>query len=324
MKRAWIAAALSSLVFACAGDGFQTDYQDPGDTTNCRASDIRTYYADNDMDGYGDPNSSMEGCLMGIAGFVDNGGDCDDSQPLVYQGAADLCGDKIDNDCSGGDICAGSLVGNWTFTETAGEITNDDSGNLHNGTLLNGLLHTPGTALVFDGADDYVEVLDSDLFQISAGTVTAWFMPTLPGVNQAILSKDSNGNDAGGQLSIYFDDTNVVRARIQSANNDYEILSLPLTLNQWHHVALTFGGNEGMTLYVDNIEVGKDPYTGALLNNREPLVIGAGTDNSGNLTATPINRPFGGQIAHVNVYDRQLTTEERVGLNLTTDPRLGN
>jgi hypothetical protein len=321
MKRAWITAALSSLLIACVGDGFQSDYTDPGDTTNCRASDVRTVYADVDMDGYGDPDSAMEGCLSGIAGFVDNGGDCDDTQPLVYEGATDLCGDKVDNDCSGQDACADSLMGHWTFAETSGELTSDESGHLLNGTLLNGLLHTAGAGLVFDGADDYIEVADSPMFQLSEGTVSTWFMPTLAQVDQAILSKDSNGNDAGGHMSIYFDANGSVRARIQSANDDYEVASLPVALNQWHHVAFTFGGNAGMTLYIDDVEVGKNPYTGGLIRNEEPLVIGAGTDNSGNQEATPINRAFGGQIAQVQVYERQLLRAELTSLKLVSDPR---
>ncbi len=321
MKRAWFTAALSTLLFACVGDGFDSNYTDPGDTTKCRASDIRTYYADNDMDGYGDPDSAMEGCLTGLIGFVDNGSDCDDGQPLVYEGATDLCGDKIDNDCNGADACVGSLMGHWSFTEASGELTNDDSGNLLNGTLLNGLLHTTGSTITFDGADDYIEVQDAELFQLSEGTVSVWFMPTTLGVSQALLSKDSNGRDAGGQFSVYFDENASVRVRIQSAATDYEVASLPVTLNQWHHVAFTFGGNAGMTLYVDNIEAGKNVYTGGLIRNEEPLAIGAGTDNSGDLTSTPINKAFAGQLAQVQFYDRQLFPEERTSLMLVTDPR---
>ena len=314
-------AALSSLVFACAGDGFSSDYKEPGDTSNCRESDIETYYADSDMDGYGDPDSSMEGC-DGLEGFVNNANDCDDTQPLVYVGATDLCGDKVDNDCSGADQCAGSLMGHWEFAETSGELTSDASGNLNNGTLLGGLLHTTGPGILFDGATNYIEVPDSLLFQLSEGTFSAWFLPTLANVDQAIISKDSNGNDAGGQFSMYFDANGTVRVRLQSANTDYQVASLtPVTLNQWHHVAFTFGGNAGMTVYIDDVEAGKNPYTGGLIRNEEPFVIGAGTDNSGNQQATPINRAFAGQIADVEVYDRQLLRAEITSLKLVTDPR---
>ncbi len=313
-------AALSSLVFACAGDGFSSDFKEPGDTSDCRTSDIETYYADTDMDGYGDPASAMEGCEA-IVGFVTNGGDCDDSQPLVYEGATDLCGDRVDNDCSGADACAGSLMGLWEFAETSGELTSDASGNLLNGTLLGGLIHTPGPGILFDGAANYIEVADNLIFQLTEGTVSAWFLPTLANVDQAILSKDSNGNDLGGQLSVYLDANGSVRVRMQSNDTDYQVASLPVTLNQWHHMAFTFGGNAGMTLYVDDIESGKNTYTGGLINNTEPLVIGAGTDNSGNQTATPTNKAFAGQIADVEIYDRQLFRAEITSLKLVTDPR---
>jgi hypothetical protein len=309
------------MVFACVGDGFQTDYKDPSDTSNCRASDIHTVYADSDMDGYGDPNSGVEGCVTGVAGFVDNGDDCDDNSPLVYQGAVEMCGDKIDNNCSGADACLTSLAAHWTFAETSGELTSDESGNLQNGTLLNGLLHSVGPAITFDGADDYIEVLDSLKFQMDAGTISVWFMPTTSGVDQAILSKDSNDRDAGGQFSIYWDANASVRVMLESANTDYQVASIPMAVNQWHHLAFTFGGNEGMSLYIDDIIAGKDPYTGGLVRNEEPLAIGAGTDVSGNLTSTPINKAFAGQIAQVQFYDRQLLREELTSLKLLSDPR---
>jgi hypothetical protein len=310
------------MTLACVGDGFQTDNQDPGDVENCRASDIRTIYADTDMDGYGDPDTGVEGCTTPV-GFVDVAGDCDDTQPLIYTGATDMCGDKLDNDCSGEDVCLPALAAHWSFSETTGEIAGDESGNILAGVLLGGLLHTTGNHLVFDGADDYVEVADSPIFQMGAGTISMWIMPTTSGVEQAIFSKDSSGDDAGGHLTIYFDVGGSVRARLQdNQNNDYEVASIPMPLNQWHHIAFTFGGNEGMTLYVDDIVAGKDPYTGALIRNEEPLVIGASTDASGNLTATPINKVFNGQIAQVQFYDRQLLRTELTSLKLVSDPRL--
>lgn len=61
-----------------------------------------TYFADRDDDDYGDAAVSVIACELpvGHALLVD---DCDDNAPEVYPGAVELCGDDVDNDCSGED-----------------------------------------------------------------------------------------------------------------------------------------------------------------------------------------------------------------------------
>ena len=59
-----------------------------------------TYYGDSDGDGYGDSADPEVACVR-PAGAADDAGDCDDDDPFVYPGAADLC-DGTDTDCDGG------------------------------------------------------------------------------------------------------------------------------------------------------------------------------------------------------------------------------
>ena len=324
MIRNWLLAAMTISTAACVGEGGfsvpENNDPDIPDTENCRPSDVETIYADTDGDGYGDPGASAEDCEL-PPGFVTNSADCNDNEALAYDGATDFCGDKIDNDCTGGDICVQALTGEWVFAETSGLVTADESGNLMAGTLQGGLVHNPSNTLLFDGQDDYVEVPTAEMYELSAGTISLWFMPGPPGIEQAIISKDANGNGAGGHFSIYYDADGSVRARLQSNNESYDILAPPVTPNVWHHVAFNFGGNEGMSLFVDDIAGGIDPYTGGTIRNEEPLVIGAGTDNSQPLSAEPINKAFAGEVSAVHIYSRQLLRTEITSLKLVSDPR---
>ncbi len=59
------------------------------------------WYADEDQDGYGDPDGPMEACQQ-PEGYAANGRDCDDAEATVYPGAEELSGDGLINDC---DAC---------------------------------------------------------------------------------------------------------------------------------------------------------------------------------------------------------------------------
>ena len=69
-----------------------------------------TYYYDGDGDGVGINTNTQIGCTP-PAGYVAIGGDCDDTNPALYPGAYDICGDGIDQDCTGTDrVCGSSQV----------------------------------------------------------------------------------------------------------------------------------------------------------------------------------------------------------------------
>jgi hypothetical protein len=61
---------------------------------------LTTFYADNDGDERGDPDSALEACTM-PSGYVENTEDCDDNEPLAWSGHWEFCGDNVDNDCNG-------------------------------------------------------------------------------------------------------------------------------------------------------------------------------------------------------------------------------
>jgi MYXO-CTERM domain-containing protein len=59
----------------------------------------RSFFADLDGDGFGDPGTTRFGCEQPL-NFIEDGSDCDDDSPLAFPGGDEVC-DGLDNDCDG-------------------------------------------------------------------------------------------------------------------------------------------------------------------------------------------------------------------------------
>ena len=64
---------------------------------------LQTYYYDFDGDGYGNANESIKATSQPI-GYVADNTDCNDNNESIYPNAEEICGDDIDQDCSGEDL----------------------------------------------------------------------------------------------------------------------------------------------------------------------------------------------------------------------------
>ena len=276
---------------------------------------IQNWYADEDGDQFGDPQTAIQACSA-PPGFVANDLDCDDEQPLVHPNAAELCGDKIDNDCRDGDLCATHLVGHWLGSAPEATTAPDDGSARNPGDLKNGpVWNETEAAMTFDGTDDYVEIPHAAGYALSAGTVSVWFR-TMRVAEQGIWSKDAVNYRDGGDLSLYVSD-HVVRGRLQSDAKSFNLLSQSLEANVWHHAVMTFGATD-LTLYVDGQPAASANFTGGIAVNTQPIVVGQSSHLSTPGNATPISWPFAGHIADVRLYNRALSEVEVNELYATT------
>ena len=67
------------------------------------AADATTWYIDVDGDSYGNPAFSIISCSR-LLRFVPDFTDCNDSSAGINPGALEVCGDAVDQDCSGADL----------------------------------------------------------------------------------------------------------------------------------------------------------------------------------------------------------------------------
>lgn len=138
------------------------------------------YMLDRDLDGYGDSNTEVYACSL-EEGLSDTGGDCDDTNALIFPQAPEYC-DSLDNDCDGtiddtveqyvffmdGD---GDGFGNSDISVTAC--------NLPIGHSTNGLDCDDTDSTVYPGKEELCDSIDNDCngsIDDSASDASLWFL----------------------------------------------------------------------------------------------------------------------------------------------------
>ncbi|MCG2826397.1 MAG: right-handed parallel beta-helix repeat-containing protein, partial [Thermoplasmatales archaeon] len=195
------------------------------------------------------------------------------------------------------------LIASWHFNENAGDTVYDSSGNNNDGAVYGAIWTTGvnGSALSFDGENDYVEVPDNDSLDITdAITIEAWIYPKGWGEGSLGSIADKNWQtgyafylkNTEGQESIKFASNNA--GVVQTADSG------SITLNEWQHVVVTYD-RQNVVFYVNGINKGGGAETNAIGTNSESLFIG----NDMGTACT-----FNGIIDEVRIYNRALNATE--------------
>jgi hypothetical protein len=185
------------------------------------AGSLPPWYTDADGDSYGDPATATYACSQ-PGGAVSNAEDCLDSDVTVNPGAAEVCNDGLDNNCSGTDECARSGIlldldadGSYLGLNAGGTAASGSLGSNLTGGDLNGdgysdliiadrLFDSPTTANI-----GRVYVLNGGIFGPSAtlaspsASLTGAAAGDRLGQGAAVLPDMDNDGDAELLVSAY-------------------------------------------------------------------------------------------------------------------------
>lgn len=206
---------------------------------------------------------------------------------------------------------------NKTSYPGSGTIWYDISGNVNNGTLVNGPTFSTsnGGIFIFDGSNDYVNFGDKDSFTLPGGfSVNIWFKTTSFSIAAPFLAKYQSAQYefvfgmVGGNLYgwVYDTTTNGYRGRYATSIATYTSVS------DWNNFVYTYDGGgttSSSKLYINGIQRDNTNFTNAntfvtIRNTGSPLNLG--DYNIG------LGGPINGSVGLINYYNRPLTLAEIV------------
>ncbi len=197
------------------------------------------------------------------------------------------------------------LVAHYQCDAGPGEVLRDSSGQEHHGTLHGARWARGdfGTALAFDGVDDYVDCgAEPGLTTEGAGSVLLWLRPEA--LQGGLVTRSTGGGWADERLVLALN-TYRGEPKLQWAVADgtaYQCGVLPLpSVDTWSHLAMTFDGRS-LRFYQDGVAVGSAHQTVKPRVAGVPLLIGK-CQGLG-------EQFFRGLIDEVRIYSRALSEME--------------
>jgi hypothetical protein len=201
-----------------------------------------------------------------------------------------------------------TLVGSWSFDENTGTKANDSSGYNNTGTVY-GATWVPGkygSALSFDGIDDYVNVSNSSTINLSTWTVSFWASLSDVDRTMVLLDKRNGDHDHNYEFIYYRDDSHPgehLSANIGDGTptgNDYDnaaVAPVALTTDQFYYFAATYDQSL-LNLYLNGTLIASKAIS-------MPGIIGDGDLHIGAHGITSMDPTFG-IIDEVHIYNTAL------------------
>jgi len=210
------------------------------------------------------------------------------------------------------------LVAEWNFEEGSGNTLKDNSGNGNDGTIYGATWTTDGkfgSALQFDGVNDYVEIPDSP--ELSGGTgknktVEFWFNSNKQGGHIITKWKDVSYKDWGTSIGavgpgLFF--------WYENRGYDRRFYGGTIEEGVWHHGAFAFerstgSNNAKVTLYLDGEELDVINFDGVAPDRLYDMPDTTAPVSIGYSGKYYNNGFFDGKIDEIKIYNRVLSADE--------------
>jgi hypothetical protein len=212
----------------------------------------------------------------------------------------------------GFQVETGSSVGPYYPTtgaaKTRGTTWTDLSGNNNTGTLTNGPTYSSanGGSIVFDGVNDYVDLISTIQFDAGDFSISGWFRSNSGNTNfKQIWSSGYNGGNPDVEVAVsqtsntlyfYIRTVSFVQASVQT--------SYSVDDNVWRHFTVTKTSSL-ISLYVNGSFIGNT--SGSFAEDVDSAGV---IPRIGNGVSGINNRPFIGNIPQVSIYNRALSAAE--------------
>ena len=208
----------------------------------------------------------------------------------------------------------GGLLAHWPFDENSGNTTQDLSfnGNQLNTSNASWTSGINGSALDFDGVNDFVTVTPTPSLNISLDAVSMSVWVKLDQLPSQITDGFGPIYDSDEDYYILYLDKNneELRFKVKDENGLTARPGIPqsqLILNQWIHIAAVYNGKEAMIF-----------LNGELMDSHTTSGIGElGTNQSAELGRNNGNY-FKGSIDEFRIYDRPLSYQEVIMLSTSS------
>ena len=203
------------------------------------------------------------------------------------------------------------LVAHYPFNGNA----NDESGNAHNGTVMNGAALTAdrfgneNKAYSFDGVNDYVS---ANIGSLQAITLSVWINSSEPVQYYPIVAMYAQYMAfirMSGNNPIYISNGTVgdINTEYLPATPNFIGTNFNLSFDSWHHIVVVFDNSVGKyELYVDNNLIGSAVTTGPVAPTSSTILFGNSVDG----IISDGGAGFKGSIDDVDIWNRALSPQE--------------
>lgn len=184
-------------------------------------------------------------------------------------------------------------------------FTYDAKGNVLTKSVdLNSKQFTFGSAMRFDGVDDYVQINDTPALRPTDVTLETWASFSSP-PSIAILIGKTVGSSTHDSYNIWYQDGEL--RGFVSDGNQFNVVGMPWKpeLGRWYHIAYTFDDTANtQTLYLDGAPVATSAANVSIRYDSHPVLIGREIDDE------RLQYAFPGMIDEVRIWGVARSEEE--------------